>query len=131
MAEINEYEQNRKTNFQKLVDNGIEPYPYTYDRTHHTIDILEKHKDLKEDEYTEENASVAGRILLIRNLGKIAFLDLHDKTGKIQIVVKEANLNEKEKIILNALDRGDIIGVKGKIFKTKKTTLKWFFLFFI
>ena len=45
MAEINEYEQNRKTNFQKLVDNGIEPYPYTYDRTHHTIDILEKHKD--------------------------------------------------------------------------------------
>jgi lysyl-tRNA synthetase class 2 len=120
MAEINEYEQNRKANFKKLIDNGIEPYPYTYDRTHHAIDILEKHKDLKEDEYTEENASVAGRILLIRNLGKIAFLDLHDKTGKIQIVVKEANLNEKEKIILNALDRGDIIGVKGKIFKTKR-----------
>lgn len=120
MSRINEYEENRKINFQKLIDNGIDPYPYTYNKTHETKDIQEKYKNLKEDNYSDEIASVAGRILLIRNLGKIAFLDLNDKTGKIQIVVKVDNLKEKDKVILDALDRGDIIGVVGKIFKTKR-----------
>jgi len=120
MARIDEYEESRKINFQKLIDNNIDPYPYTYNKTHETIDIQEKYKDLKEDQFSQETASVAGRILLIRNLGKIAFLDLNDKTGKIQIVVKEANLKDKDKIILSSLDRGDIIGVSGKIFKTKR-----------
>ncbi len=116
----NEYEENRKINFQKLIDNNIEPYPYTFNKTHEAKDIHDKYSSLKEDQYTEETASVAGRTLLIRNLGKIAFLDVHDKSGKIQIVVKEESLKEKEKIILNSLDRGDIIGVRGKIFKTKR-----------
>lgn len=116
----NEYEENRKINFQKLIDNNIEPYPYTFNKTHEAKGIHDKYSSLKEDEYTEEIASVAGRTLLIRNLGKIAFLDIHDKSGKIQVVVKIDNLKEKEKIILDSLDRGDIIGVRGKIFKTKR-----------
>jgi lysyl-tRNA synthetase class 2 len=120
MARLDEYEESRKKNFQKLIDNNIDPYPYTFNKSHEAKDIQEKYKDLKEDEYSNDIASIAGRILIIRNLGKIAFLDVYDKTGKIQIVLKVANLNEKDLIVLNSLDRGDIVGVSGKIFKTKR-----------
>ncbi len=120
MARIDEYEENRKNNFKKLLDNNIETYPYTFNKTHTTDEIIKKHSSLKEDEYSKEKAIVAGRILLIRNLGKICFLDLYDFTGKIQIVLKETNINETTKIILDSLDRGDVVGVSGTIFKTKR-----------
>jgi lysyl-tRNA synthetase, class II len=120
MSRIDQYQESRKINFNKLIENNIEVYPYTYNKTHEAKDILEKYLNLENDQYSDEIASVAGRVLLIRNLGKIAFLDLYDKSGKIQIVVKTQNINEKEKIILDSLDRGDIIGISGKIFKTKR-----------
>jgi lysyl-tRNA synthetase, class II len=120
MARIDEYQENRKLNFEKLIKNNIDVYPYTFNKTHNSKDIQEKYNSLKEDEYSNETASIAGRVLLIRNLGKICFIDLYDETGKTQVVLKEINLSEKDKIILDSLDRGDIIGVLGKIFKTKR-----------
>lgn len=120
MSRIDEYKENRLKNFNKLIENKIDPYPYTYNRTDYNKDILENNKDLKETEYSEKEVSVAGRVLLIRDLGKICFLDLHDITGKIQVVIKKEDLDNDNKIIIESLDKGDIIGVSGKVFKTKR-----------
>lgn len=123
MSEVNEYQQNRINNFQKLIDNNIKPYPYSFDVKNTTQEILHEFSSLKENEFSNKFTSVAGRVLFIRNLGKIVFLDLHDKTNKIQIVVKEENITPKEKIIIDSLDRGDIIGVHGEIFRTKRNEI--------
>ncbi len=117
MSRQEEYEISRKENFNFLLENNIEPFPYSYKRTHVSSDIQKKHKDLETNTYSEETASVAGRIFIIRNLGKIAFIDLHDQQGKIQIVVKSNDTKMFE--LVKKLDQGDIIGVSGKIFKTK------------
>ncbi|HOZ35638.1 MAG TPA: lysine--tRNA ligase [archaeon] len=123
MGRLEEYQENRKNNFSSIVNMGIEPYPYTYDRTHVSKDIKEKYKDLEPDKYTTEIASVAGRVLSLRSLGKISFIDLHDTYGKMQIVVKNETTSPENLELLKKLDDGDIIGVKGKIFKTKRGEL--------
>jgi lysyl-tRNA synthetase class 2 len=123
MGRLEEYQENRKNNFNYIVNMGIEPYPYTYDRTHISKEIKEKYKDLENDKYTTEIASVAGRVLSLRSLGKISFIDLHDTYGKIQIVIKDETTTPENLELLKKIDDGDIIGVKGKIFKTKRGEL--------
>jgi lysyl-tRNA synthetase, class II len=118
MSRLEEYEKSRKENFNYLLENNIEPFPYKYNRTHITSEIQEKYKDLSPNEYSKEDVNVAGRVFTIRNLGKIAFLDLNDQHGKIQIVVK-AKDNDNMFSLIKKLDQGDIIGATGKIFKTK------------
>jgi lysyl-tRNA synthetase, class II len=123
MGRLEEYQESRKNNFNSIINMGIVPYPYTYDRTHISKDIKEKYKDLEPDKYTTEIASVAGRILSLRSLGKISFIDLHDTYGKMQIVVKDESTTPENLELLKKLDDGDIVGVKGKIFKTKRGEL--------
>lgn len=123
MGRLEEYQENRKNNFNYLIEKGITPYPYTFNKTHNSIDIKEKYKDLAVDTLTEETASVAGRILSLRSLGKIAFIDLHDTYGKMQIVIKEEGISKENFELFNKLDTGDIVGVTGKIFKTKRGEL--------
>ncbi|MFA5746260.1 MAG: lysine--tRNA ligase [archaeon] len=123
MGRLEEYQESRKNNFNYLSENGIDPYPYTYNRTHISKDIKEKYKDLETDKYTEETANVAGRILSLRSLGKIAFIDLHDTYGKMQIVVKEESISKEQFALFNKLDNGDIVGITGKVFKTKRGEL--------
>jgi lysyl-tRNA synthetase class 2 len=76
----------RNTRIQKLndlVDKGINPYPYTFDRTASAEELQEKYKDLKPGEETEDYYNVAGRIMAMRNSGM--FIDLVDSSGKIQL----------------------------------------------
>lgn len=120
MARIDEIKENRKAHFENLKNAGIDVYPFSFNKTHKTKDIQEEYKDIEENSFTGKKASISGRVLLVRDLGKIAFLDLHDTYGKIQIVVKSEELSDEEKIILKNLDTGDFIGVSGEIFKTKR-----------
>jgi len=120
MGRLEEYQENRKNNFNSIVSMGIDPYPYTYNKTHVSKDIKEKYKNLENDKYAEEEASIAGRILSLRSLGKITFIDLHDTYGKVQVVIKDETSTSKTLELLKKLDDGDIIGVTGKIFKTKR-----------
>ncbi|MGC8629049.1 MAG: lysine--tRNA ligase [Candidatus Micrarchaeia archaeon] len=108
-------EQNRLEKLQKLRDMGINPYPYVYDQTHHAKEIKEQYAELEGKE-----VSVAGRILGEREMGKIHFYDLLDSTEKIQIMIRTGVANEQSIRLLKLLDVGDIIGVKGKVTKTKK-----------
>ena len=112
-----------KQKFQKLQqvrDLGINPYPYSFDQTIHANELNEKYKDLQAEEHRENDIyRVAGRLMLRRKMGKAAFYDIYDESGKIQIYLQKPELTELENNLLSCLDIGDFIGVEGFVFKTK------------
>lgn len=97
-------------------DFKINPFPYNYDVTNYSSDIKENFDSLFE---SEENLSLAGRIMAIRAMGKASFCTLQDKKGKIQLYVSDKNIGELHYNLFKKLDLGDIIGVKGPVKKTK------------
>ncbi len=98
---------------------GINPYPYKFEAKNFSDEILEKYKKLKNEEKTKDKVSLAGRIMTLRPMGKIAFGHLQDNKGKIQFFVNKKELAKKEFELFNLLDLGDIIGINGTIFRTK------------
>ena len=107
--------QVRRDKLEALQNSGNDPFEITiYDRTDCAKDIVESFKD---DE--EKNVSVAGRIMSKRGKGKVMFMDIHDRSGKIQIFAKFDDLGEDVYSALKKWDIGDIVGIKGFVFKTK------------
>lgn len=106
-------ETQRKEKLNELRKQKINPYPQEFTKTHSAKEILKNHKKIK------QQVSVAGRIVTIRKMGKASFLNIQDQSGKIQIYLKKDILKNKYSIFKNLTDIGDIIGIKGKIFKTK------------
>lgn len=104
---------------EEFRSKGMEPFPYSYTRTHTAAQILEKYQDIKEGEESPEEVSIAGRVVLKRGHGKAAFAHLQDQSGRIQIYGKLDVLGEKNYELYQKLDIGDIIGVRGKVFRTK------------
>jgi lysyl-tRNA synthetase class 2 len=98
---------------------GIEPFPYGYHRTHTAQQALEIVEQNKENLASKElRVNVAGRIMAKRGMGKTAFTDLRDGSGKIQLFFRINNLGEKYDLVKD-IDIGDIIGAKGKLFLTR------------
>ena len=117
-------EQIRQTRIQKLADladKGVNPYPYTFDKTAAAKELQERYKDLPAGEETTDVYSVAGRVMAIRNTGM--FIDLMDDTGKIQIFSHKENLPEEQLKILKLVDIGDIVGFAGAIRRTPRGEL--------
>ncbi len=117
-------EQIRQTRIQKLADladKGVNPYPYTFDKTAAAKELQERYKDLPAGEETTDVYSVAGRVMAIRNTGM--FIDLMDDTGKIQIFSHKENLPEEQLKILKLVDIGDIVGFTGAIRRTPRGEL--------
>jgi lysyl-tRNA synthetase class 2 len=106
--------EQRRQKLERLRKRGINPYPYGYKRSHTTEQAL---KLLKQKEGAV--VSIAGRIMANRPMGKISFLDLRDGSGKIQLCFYKDRLSEESLALFQELDIGDIIGAKGKLFKTK------------
>ena len=104
-----------------LVDMGVNPYPYTFDKTANAQTLQEKYKDLEAGVETEDVYSVAGRVMAIRNTGM--FIDLMDSTGKIQIFSHKQNLSEDKLKVLKLIDMGDIVGFTGTIRRTPRGEL--------
>jgi lysyl-tRNA synthetase class 2 len=121
MEEGNELVKERRRKLSEIRELGINPYPYKFEKTHDSDQIIKKHDSIKADERTGEKVSVAGRLMSLRNLGKIAFSHLQDGEGRIQIVFRKDVLSDYK--LLKKLDVGDIVGVKGEVFKTRKGEL--------
>ena len=101
---------------RQMRDDGINPYPYKYERNHLISEVQEKFDHLVE---TESVIRLAGRVMLKRKMGKVFFADVHDSTGRIQIYVKINNVGEDIFQQFNNIDLGDIIGCEGTLFVTR------------
>jgi lysyl-tRNA synthetase class 2 len=103
---------------EALRNAGIEPFKISFDRTHDIGDLLTKHVEIAADESTGEKVRVAGRVMSLRRLGKLAFADLQDATGKIQLFAQAETLGKAIQDFED-LDVGDWIGAWGEVVKTK------------
>jgi len=98
---------------------GLNPYPYKFDKSEDICDILKKFDDFEKNESL--TVRTAGRLYNIRKHGKMIFADLGDQAGRIQILLRKGNLPDEDfEIFKNLLDSGDIIGIKGELIKTKR-----------
>jgi len=104
---------------------GINLYPNTFRKQIDIKEIKERYGELRNEELekVEESFVVAGRIMAIRSFGKATFAHIQDQSGKIQIFLQQKELGNDKYNFLKKLDIGDIIGVKGRLFKTKTNEL--------
>jgi lysyl-tRNA synthetase class 2 len=109
-------ERERLQSVQALRDRGTEPYSYSFERTHFSGAARALFDEANME--AKPIASVAGRITAVRRMGKASFLHILDEEGKIQIYFKADELGDGYET-LKLLDIGDIIGVKGFIFRTR------------
>ncbi len=110
--------------FQKareLAESGVKLYPNTFRPQHQAGDLTVRFKDrpAEELEALEDVFTVSGRLMARRDYGKSAFIDLVDPSGKIQVYVRKQSVDEATYALFKQLDLGDILGVRGRIFKTK------------
>ena len=121
MGREEEMLKERMRKVDELRKDKINPYPYSFEITHHSAELLKKYAHLKNEEKTHDKVNVAGRIMTIRSFGKLSFVQLQDASGKIQIFIEESNLGKKEnEFFLKHFDSGDIIGVEGVMHRTKR-----------
>lgn len=112
---LNEVLRIRREKLDALVAAGKDPFKITkYDRTHHSSDIRENFEKLEGKE-----VSVAGRLMSKRIMGKASFCNVQDLKGNIQCYVARDAVGEEEYAAFKKLDIGDIVGIKGTVFKTK------------
>ncbi|HEX6250983.1 MAG TPA: amino acid--tRNA ligase-related protein, partial [Gemmatimonadaceae bacterium] len=106
----------RREKLAALRARGIEPFAYSYDRTHHAADAKRALLDGIEE---GPPVKVAGRIVSWRAHGKTAFAHLADASGRIQLYFRRDALGEERFSLLDLLDLGDLLGVEGPLFRTK------------
>ena len=128
MREFTDQELIRREKAEKLKEMGLDPYGNRFDRTAFNKDIKEKYQDVEHDEFENINDefTIAGRIMFIRKMGKASFFTIQDKTGKMQIYISINDVGEEIYNLFKTADIGDIVGVRGKVMKTKtgEVTLK-------
>lgn len=112
---LNEMLQMRREKLSKLIEMGRNPFEIeNYDVTHKSQYIKDNFEELENKE-----VSIAGRIMSRRGQGKVGFYDIQDSEGRIQLFAKVNLLGEEEYNLLKTYDIGDIVGIKGEVFKTK------------
>lgn len=123
--DLNELLQIRRDKLSQLQQEGQDPFQLTkYDVDHHAAEIKEQFAQLEPEEESGVTVCVAGRMMSKRVMGKASFSDLQDKTGTIQLYVRRDLIGEEAYTkYKKMLDIGDVVGVKGEIFRTKKGEL--------
>ena len=114
MEETTQLIKLRKEKLKKLAEMGVHGFPYSFDQTHYSQDIVNNFTVLD-----NKSVSVSGRIMSIRLMGKAAFFHLQDQKGKIQIYIKKNEIGDKGFELFKLLDIGDLVGVRGLVFKTR------------
>ena len=113
--EIGEQRQIKRKKLEELRAMGRDPFlEETFDVTAHSMDIKDNF-----DAMEDQEVRVAGRIMAFRRMGKVAFVDMQDKQGRIQIFVARDNIGQDEYNVFKTYDVGDILGIYGVVFKTK------------
>ena len=121
MREYTEQELVRREKLDKIREMNIDPFGHKFERDSYSSDLKEKYKDVPHDDFEnmDDKATVAGRIMFIRKMGKASFFTIQDLKGSIQIYISINDVGEEVYNFFKTADIGDIVGVHGKIMKTK------------
>ena len=115
VQDINKLEKAKREKFDEMLKEGKNPFIITkYDQTHHSTEIKDNFDSLENKE-----VSIAGRLMLKRVMGKASFCNIQDRDGNIQSYVARDDIGEDAYADFKKYDIGDIIGIKGFVFKTK------------
>jgi len=119
--ELSELLRIRRNKLDELRGLGVDPFGSKFERTHSAKDILDAYGERSNEELEEQpvEVSIAGRIMQKRGMGKASFAHIQDLSGKIQIYVRQDAVAEAKYEAFKILDIGDIVGVRGTVFKTK------------
>jgi len=120
---FDEIEQQRLAKLDKLRAEGIDPYPVRFDRTHTARTLHDEFGGIEAGAETGTRASIAGRLMLKRGHGKLAFGEVRDGSGDVQLMCSLDRLGEAAFARWEDLDLGDWIGAAGEIVKTKRGEL--------
>ncbi len=105
----------RKQKLERLRAAGIDPYPARFQPSHSAAAAVQRLEGGGEG----AEVTVAGRVTALRNMGKAAFLDLRDGSGRIQVYVKQESVGVPAYDLLKEIDLGDFLGITGTLFRTK------------
>ncbi|TJY38540.1 lysine--tRNA ligase [Cohnella pontilimi] len=120
-AELSELLQIRRNKLDELRDLGVDPFGTKFNRENHAGDVLAAYGELSQEELEARaiEVSLAGRIMQKRGMGKAAFAHIQDLSGRIQIYVRQDTVPGNQFAAFDLLDIGDLVGVRGVVFKTK------------
>jgi lysyl-tRNA synthetase class 2 len=111
----------RREKLQKLIAKGIDPFGQKFKTTHHSTEAkkIAEGKTHDELEAAAIQTSIAGRLVLLRNMGKASFVTIQDKLGTIQAYIRKDVIGDESYSIFELADLGDIVGVQGTLMLTK------------
>ncbi|MBW2552691.1 MAG: lysine--tRNA ligase [Deltaproteobacteria bacterium] len=128
MEKMSELLKLRREKLNDLAEEGINPFPNDFRVIHTSQEIRERFKQIKAEELDklEEEFSVAGRIMSIRNFGKASFIHIKDRKGEIQAYIQKGVVSDDDFKLFKKLDIGDFAGIKGRVFltRTQELTIK-------
>jgi lysyl-tRNA synthetase class 2 len=122
-SSVSEQHEIRLEKLQELREMGSDPYPYNFEVTHKSKQILDRPELIKQDDQDEEDVekvAVAGRVMTRRIMGGSTFFNLQDSEGQIQVYIRKNDVGKEEynEVFKRLTDIGDIVGIKGHVFKT-------------
>ncbi len=115
--------QKRLEKLHALRERGVDPYPPRFYPSHSILQVKKGFSSLAPEEKSGKTVTVAGRLVAMRRMGRAAFLDLRDGTGKIQVHASLDALGEEEYSGLCDSDIGDFLGITGEVFRTRRGEL--------
>lgn len=121
MEELHEQEMFRREKLSKYQDMGIDPFGQKFVKDSYSQDIFDKYNEVSHEELEEKKqiVTIAGRIMTLRDMGKVAFFHIQDKKGKIQVYLRKDIVGEEVYELFKLADIGDIVGVSGWLMKTR------------
>lgn len=121
MRQFTEQELVRREKAEKIRELGLDPFGQKFERTDYALDLKQKYETIEHEEFENmtDTATIAGRIMFIRKMGKASFFSIQDKTGKIQVYISINDIGEDAYNLFKTADIGDIVGVYGKVMKTR------------
>jgi lysyl-tRNA synthetase class 2 len=122
-AERTDQEINRRRKLESLRAEGIEPYQSRFDRSHtiaQALALFEESERQSGEQARTEPVALAGRVVRSRVMGKATFLDLQDGSGRMQLLARSDRLGGQAYSRLIDLDLGDLVGVRGAVFRTRR-----------
>lgn len=120
---LSEQEEIRREKLNQLNELGVNPYPYSFEVTHYSNNIKADDSLIRDEEKNPESdiVAIAGRVMTRRIMGKAAFFNLQDAEGTIQVYIRrdDVGIEEYNTVFKKMVDIGDIVGIKGFVFKTR------------